>query len=599
MPSSSRHHTAALLGFARHVWSIARCRGVSSVVLSIAVGMVEGVGLLFLVPLLELVGISLGEGRADALAGRIASAFAWLGLPLSLPVVLGAFVAISAAQALLWMWQSLLNLQLEARVATRLRGDLYEAIVRADWLFLVRQRASDLAHVLTTEVDRVGGLVQQSRSILAGTAQITIALVIAALIAPAMTLVVAGAGLLLVVISRRRARRARTLGENYSAENGRLYGVLTDGLAALRTTKSLGAEERSVGTLMASQARFVDIWQRAVANQVRGKFWLDTWSVVVLALLVFGAIRVVGLAPGPLLLLLFIFARTMPRMSAWLHGVHLLLHSLPAYERVEELRQACRRSEEPRTDGPRLSLRSGITLDRVSFSYEPGRRALDAVSLRIPARRITALVGGSGAGKTTLADLVLGLLTPQEGAIAIDGEPLTRDTVLAWRRQVAYVSQDPFLFHDTIAANLRWAQPDASPADIENALERAGAAEFVARLPDGLETVVGDRGGRLSGGERQRLAIARALLRKPDLLILDEPTSALDAANEQHILETVAQLSRTTTVLLITHRLGAVRGADVIHVLESGRLIESGRWDELIAGPTRFRELSALQSVSS
>ena len=182
--------------------------------------------------------------------------------------------------------------------------------------------------------------------------------------------------------------------------------------------------------------------------------------------------------------------------------------------------------------------------------------------------------------------------------MTIDGEPLTRDSARAWRTQVAYVSQDPFLFHETILANLRWAQPSATDDDVHQALVLAGAADFVAQLPEGVHTMVGDRGSRLSGGERQRLAIARALLRKPDVLILDEPTSALDAAHEQHVLEAIARLSETTAVLLVTHRLSAVRVASMIHVFDGGKVVESGTWDELAGGATRFRQLSRLQDES-
>ena len=599
MPLSQHRNATTLVQYARYLWSTTGWGGVSAVVLSIAVGMVEGVGLLFLVPLLALVGIDLGASTASVLAARVSDALAWLGLPLTLPVVLGLFVAISAAQALMWMWQSLLNVHLEARLSTRLRCDLYEAILRADWLFLVRQRGSDLAHTLTTEVDRVGGLIHQSRTAVAGAAQVAISLVIAAVIAPGVTALVCGAGLALVLVTRLRVQRARRLGEDYASENGRMYGVLTDGLAALRTTKSFGAEDRSLQMLTASHAHFVATWHRAIANHVRGKFWLDTWSVVVLAALVFGAVRVIAMPAGPLLLLMFIFARTMPRISAILQSLQLFLHALPAYEHVAELQARCQAAAEPQMTVARRTLRTAIELDRVSFSYDAGRQALDSVSLRIPARRITAIVGESGAGKTTAADLVLGLLTPQSGTVWIDGDPLTRDSARAWRMQVAYVSQDPFLFHDTILANLLWAQPAVSEEEVRDALSLAGAAGFVAGLPDGLRTVVGDRGSRLSGGERQRLAIAPALLRKPDLLILDEPTSALDAGHEQHILSTLERLTSTTAVLLITHRLGSVRAAETIYVLESGRVVESGSWEQLMVEATRFRDLSTLQNVST
>jgi ATP-binding cassette subfamily C protein len=218
------------------------------------------------------------------------------------------------------------------------------------------------------------------------------------------------------------------------------------------------------------------------------------------------------------------------------------------------------------------------------------------VTFDLPAGRTTALVGPSGAGKSTIADLVLGLLPPSAGRLIADGEELAGNRLNSWRRSVAYVPQDTFLLHETIGQNMRWAVPSATDAEIWDALETAAAREFVEALPAGLDTSVGDRGVRLSGGERQRLALARALLARPSLLVLDEATSALDAANEQQILEAVARLRGTLTVLLITHRLSAVRPADTIHVLASGRIVESGTWDQLIAREGAFSALWRAQA---
>ncbi|MGH9173140.1 MAG: ABC transporter ATP-binding protein, partial [Vicinamibacterales bacterium] len=208
----------------------------------------------------------------------------------------------------------------------------------------------------------------------------------------------------------------------------------------------------------------------------------------------------------------------------------------------------------------------------------PAVRQLD---MAIRQGTLTALVGASGAGKSTVADLLLGLLTPTEGQILVDGQPLTPDRLKAWRSQVGYVPQDTFLVHDTVRANLLWARPEASESDLWQALHLAAADEFVAGLAEGLDTVIGDRGLLISGGERQRLAFARALLRKPRLLILDEATNALDAENQSRIQRAIERLRHTTTIVMITHRLSTVRSADMIHVMDAGRLVDSGAWTEL------------------
>lgn len=234
---------------------------------------------------------------------------------------------------------------------------------------------------------------------------------------------------------------------------------------------------------------------------------------------------------------------------------------------------------------PSLRLERGIRLSGVSFSYEGtgGRKALDRINLYIPAFATTAIVGHSGAGKSTLVDTVMGLIRPQEGTIRIDGNPLTGELLASMRRSVGYVPQDPFLFNGTIADNLRMANPEASEADMLEALRFAAADEFVGRLPRGLHTSIGDRGVRLSGGERQRIVLARAMLRNPRILILDEATSALDSESEAAIRDSLDRLQGRMTIIVIAHRLSTIRGADQVVVMEQGRIVQCGGYDTLAA----------------
>ena len=207
--------------------------------------------------------------------------------------------------------------------------------------------------------------------------------------------------------------------------------------------------------------------------------------------------------------------------------------------------------------------------------------ALTGVSLVVPARGITAVCGPSGAGKSTLADLLLGLLQPSTGRILVDGEPIAGQRLHAWRQAVGYVPQETFLFHDTIRANLVMARPGAAEAELRTALRGAAAEELVDRLPKGLETVLGDRGVRLSGGERQRLALARALLRQPSILVLDEATSSLDNEIERLIQHALGCLHGQMAIVIIAHRMSTVRIADQIIVLKQGKVAEVGSWEDL------------------
>jgi len=276
-----------------------------------------------------------------------------------------------------------------------------------------------------------------------------------------------------------------------------------------------------------------------------------------------------------------------------------LLVLLPAWTAFTGMLEEClAAAEHPAGVAAPVSFRSLITVDRVTYSYpRADRPAVAEVTLQIAAGRSVGLAGPSGCGKTTVADLLLGLLRPDRGSIAIDGAPLNEEGSASWRDQIGYVAQDTFLFHDTVRANLLWAQPAASEDDLREALRLAAADRFVAQLPQGLDTVLGDRGIRLSGGERQRLALARALLRRPKLLILDEATSALDSENERAIQESIEGLRGRLTVLVITHRLTTIRDADVIYVMDEGRVVESGGWSELLQRDGRLAKLAEAQGV--
>jgi ATP-binding cassette subfamily B protein/subfamily B ATP-binding cassette protein MsbA len=236
-----------------------------------------------------------------------------------------------------------------------------------------------------------------------------------------------------------------------------------------------------------------------------------------------------------------------------------------------------------------------IELRNVRFGYEPGRPVLDGVNLTIPAGRTLALVGASGAGKSTLALLLPRLIEPEGGQIALDGMDACELSLEAVRSHMAIVFQEPMLLAGTVAQNIRLGQPDASDDEVEKAAREAGAHEFISRLADGYETELGQRGATLSGGERQRIAIARALVRRAPVLILDEPTASLDAATEAALVRTLDHARAGRTTLIIAHRLSTVRGADVIAVLDHGRIAETGSHETLLARQGLYAHLWALQ----
>jgi len=237
-----------------------------------------------------------------------------------------------------------------------------------------------------------------------------------------------------------------------------------------------------------------------------------------------------------------------------------------AIKQAKNAREVSGGIEQPR-------LESAIRLDRVSFAYGE-KKVLQDVSLTIPTQSLTTIIGSSGAGKTTLVDLIIGLYEPSSGAVYLDDIPLTRIDLKQWRRKLGYVPQEQLLLHDSILTNVTLGDPELTEADAEHALKEANAWEFVSALPDGMHSSVGERGTKLSGGQRQRIMIARALAHRPSVLILDEPTSALDPASEALISETLRRLRKDYTILAISHQPALAESADVVYRLQNGELAE-------------------------
>jgi ABC-type multidrug transport system fused ATPase/permease subunit len=228
------------------------------------------------------------------------------------------------------------------------------------------------------------------------------------------------------------------------------------------------------------------------------------------------------------------------------------------------------------------SFRNAIRFENVSFAHSGDRPLLDKASFVIPKNSVTCIVGGSGAGKTTIINLILGLLSPTGGRILVDDRDLADYEISSIRRKAGFVSQDPFIFHSTIADNITFCSDEYSRDEIIEAARAANIHEFIASLEKGYDTMVGERGMKLSGGQQQRLTIARALIRKPDLLILDEATSAIDNKSEEEIRRSIADLTRRCTIIMVAHRLSTIKDADKILVLDKGVISEEGTHEELL-----------------
>jgi ATP-binding cassette subfamily C protein len=315
---------------------------------------------------------------------------------------------------------------------------------------------------------------------------------------------------------------------------------------------------------------------------------------------VFVGFAVLGAAPPVLITLLLLFSRLAGPATLVQNCTHEFIRNLSAYEKIKALERDLQPTEPVKVPKAALGASEGPIVfrdvDFRHFNREPfdAKRAhLSDINLTIAPGSFTGIAGASGAGKTTFADLLVGLISPSRGEILIGGIPLGEVALSSWRQRISYVSQDPFLFHDTIRKNLLWANPRAAENDLLLALETAGADAVVGRMSQGLDTVVGERGILVSGGERQRIALACALVRKPRLLVLDEATNAIDVAGERAIIERILELRPRMTIVVIAHRTESLSLCDRVFVFASGRICAEGSFAALRP------HLHAFETVSS
>ena len=541
--------------------------------LTLLSGLSEGLALLLLAPLIQ----SLNP------AGAIGGGTTWLpqllqrfGMRPNLIGVLALFLSVAVARSFVIRQNDLdlARLRLDFLRDTRVR--LYSVMAHANWSFLRRRRPADLLSALTAETDRLDSAVYYALQ-LPGRAVLIAAQVAAAfLIAPALTLAALGVGLLLAWLTRGRLGESLRLGEMLSTAYQDYFHLVSEFLAGLKITKTFVAEERHVSAFAGAIDEVRDNLVSFARNQANARLVQEVAGACSVVFFLWGSVALFRMPIAEVLVLALIFYRLLPMVQVLQQDAQQLLHTAPAARTVVDLARACTAARETAECLPQpvFGLHRDIRFERVSFRHdENGVHALSDVSLRLPAGTLTVLSGPSGGGKSTLLDLLAGLLKPYQGTVWIDDLELTEGLAPAWRRSIAYVLQESFLFHDTIRTNLLVAKPDASESEIREALTLSGTAAFVDALPQGVDTVVGDRGARFSGGERQRLALARALLRKPSLLILDEPTSSLDERSEQIILNGIERLKGFMTMIMVTHRPERLQRADQFLRIDGGKLV--------------------------
>lgn len=573
---------AGLRQFLRDFSSFAGRRGIAAAILVAMGAVLEACSLILIVPLLSIaIGSELSSGRIGKAA---AVAFQFLGVENSvtrLALLLGIFSVLILVRAVVISMRDVAVAELQTGFVEAQRLRIAERLAAAQWNQVVRLRHARITHLMSGDIQRIGTMTNLLLQNAVSSAMLLAQFALVFFLAPFFASLAVGILVLGGLVFLPVFRRARILGWFLIDANLSLLDSTTQFLGGLKLAISQNLQTRFIEEFRRSLNELTRRQIEYIRQQSRVRIALSTLSALAAGLLVLFGFGAFHLAPATLIALVVIITRMIGPVGQIQHGAQQLAHVLPAYEKAKELEHELATIPHERavqTDA--LLLPDGkITFEDVSFRHAADNsdggavRGLRGVNLTIESGEFIGITGPSGAGKTTLADLLVGLFSPQEGRIAVAGTVLEGPVLAAWRDRVSYISQDPFLFHDTFRRNLVWANPLASEKAMWDALALAGADELVRSTKSGLDSVVGERGTLLSGGERQRVALARAILRKPRLLVLDEATSAIDIQGERKIFERLRELTPHPTIVVVAHRVESLALCERVFRLEAGRCV--------------------------
>ncbi len=546
-------------------------RSAAAVVAVLVAGLMDGLGMSMLLSMLTLATRAADHQPSlpEQVATRVAEFF---GLAPSAPVLLSLAIGLIAMKAALTL---LANRQVGytvAHIATDLRLALIRAVMAARWRHYLQQSVGRLSNAVATEAQRASEAFQYGAEMAAMLLNAAIYLVIALSISWQAGLAAAVASSLLLLLFQTLIRTSRHAGQHQTSLLKALVSAIGTQLSAAKPLKAMAREDH-IDALISDQTRQL---KRAIRRQVISKEALSALQEPLLAIMVgvgfFLSLFVLQMQLAAVLVMLFMLARVVNYLSKTQRAYQQVVVRESAYWSLIESIAAAAAQVEPRGGALSPQLADSIRFDDVRFGHGDGRSLLDHATFTIPAQGLTVLVGPSGAGKTTLLDLVVGLQQPEAGRILIDGVPLTEIDLRQWRRQIGYVPQESVMVDESVSYNIALGEEELGEAEIREALRDADALAFVEAMPEGLNTRLGEGGSRLSGGQRQRLAIARALVHKPRLLILDEATSNLDAEAQAAVVETVRHLKGSLTILAVSHQGLLIEAADRIYRLAGGQI---------------------------
>jgi ATP-binding cassette subfamily C protein len=525
--------------------------------------MVEGLGFVTLVPLL-MVATDTEPAKPSPLLDGVREVMTMIGLPLEVgPLIIIVVVALLAKSTFTFLAMQHVAKAI-AEFSARLRSRMIRNLFQASWAYLVQHPVGRITNLISGQTAKAAKAYENAATFFAQAIQTTGYMVVAFVVSWPIALAASALGAVMVLSLHFLVRISRKAGWRQTQRSKELATLLVDSLNNIKPLKAMAKEDEYASFLDRKIASLKKAMRRQQISQDALKNGSEALATVFLGIGFFLALAVWDVPLVELVVVGVLLKRTSNGITKLQSLFQQAVAAESPYLEAMEMMAEAASVREPNPGRRPATFERECRLENVSFAHGE-KQVLDNVSLQVPAGGVTVLIGPSGAGKTTIADVILGLYRPDQGRVLLDGVPLDEIDVRSWRHLIGYVPQELILLHDSVYANVGLGNPGIGKAEVRRALEIAGAWGFVKALPDSIMTTVGQSGAKLSGGQRQRIALARALASKPKLLVLDEVTSALDPKTEQEICENIRNMADDVTILAITHRPAFLEIADRIY----------------------------------